>query len=280
MTLTGNDIKRIVNECVARIMEARGALDDRLKGLTWLILKRVESGEDEFTLDQKDIAKYYPYEHVPESLNVAVKDLNSNITKNVGSYSLKTNTITLDDTYVIFMRGGRYKGYKARLFEIIMHELTHFVNHYESRYNEKLGSIPQPMEFEKTRAARSARSILYLFDKSEMNARATEFKYSYKKGGKLSDYDKITRLSSMRELIDDVKNDTQPSDDEPLSIVELLLQARGHRKMQIDGRERMLNPSPEDFEKAKEAIVKKLTKAYNDFYQKLSKIYYDTVGSK
>ena len=83
----------------------------------------------------------------------------------------------------------------------------------------------------------------------------------------------------MHELIDDVKNDTQPSDDQPLSIVELLLQARGHRKMQIDGRERMLNPSPEDFEKAKEAIVKKLTKAYDDFYQKLSKIYYDKVSA-
>jgi hypothetical protein len=259
-------------------MEARGALDDRLKGLAWLILKRIESGEDEFTLDQKDIARYYPYEHVPEFLNVAVKNLESYITKQLGSYSLATNTITLDDARVLFMRRG-YKGYKSKLFEILMHELTHFVNHYESQYNEKLDSIPKPMVMKGTIFSNKVRAILYLFSKTEMNARATEFKVCYKKGNKLSDYEGITKLSYMRELIDDVKNDTQPSDDQPLSIVELLLQARGYRKMQIDGRERMLNPSPEDFEKAKEAIVKKLTKAYNDFHQKLSKIYYDKVSA-
>ena len=92
-------------------------------------------------------------------------------------------------------------------------------------------------------------------------------------------YDSITRLSSMSKLIDAVQNDVQPSDNQPLSIVELHLQSRGHRKMQIDGRERMLNPSSQDFENAKMAIVKKLTKAYNDFYQKLSKIYYDEVNA-
>ena len=166
-----------------------------------------------------------------------------------------------------------------------MHELTHLVNHYESGDNERLDSIPRPMKFDRTEPSKIAKRILYLFDKSEMNARATEFKWELKRKrvrrpeANLNRYDDITRLSGMRKLIDVVQNDTQPSDDQPLSVVELLLQSRGHRKMQIDGRERMLNPSSRDFEKAKEAIVKKLTKAYNNFYQKLSKIYYDEVNA-
>jgi hypothetical protein len=139
------------------------------------------------------------------------------------------------------------------------------------------------MKFERTEPSKIAKRILYLFDKGEMNARATEFKWELKRQkvrreSNLDRYDDITRLSAMRKMIDAVKNDTQPSDDQPLSVVELLLQSRGHRKMQIYGNERYLNPSETDFEKAKMAIVKKLTRAYNEYYQKLSKIYYDEVS--
>jgi len=284
MTLTGEDIKKIINECITRIMEARGALDDKLRGLAELIVSRVKSGEDEFVLSENELAQYYPYKNIPASLNVLVEDMYSQYTGNKASYSRLTNTITLDSTYVLFLRSGRYtKEYELILTEIVMHELTHLVNHYESGDNERLDSIPRPMKFERTEPSKVVKGILYLFDKGEMNARATEFKWELKrrrvrKESNLGKYDSVTHLSSMRKMIDAVKNDIQPSDGQPLSIVELLLQSRGHRKMQIDGKERMLNPSPEDFEKAKEAIVKKLTKAYNEFYQKLCKIYYDEVG--
>ena len=284
MRLTGNDIKKIVNECVARVLEARGALDDKLRGLAELIVGRVKSGEDEFVLSEKELAQYYPYKNIPASLNVLVEDMYSQYTGHKASYSRLTNTITLDSTYVAFLRSGRYtKEYEPILTEIVMHELTHLVNHYESGDNERIDSIPRPMNFERTAPSKIVKRILYLFDKGEMNARATEFKWELKlkmarRESSLARYDSVTHLSSMRKMIDAVKNDTQPSDDQPLSIVELLLQSRGHRKMQIDGKERMLNPSPEDFEKAKEAIVKKLTRAYNEFYQKLCKIYYDEVG--
>ena len=284
MTLTGEDIKKIINECITRIMEARGALDDKLRGLAELIVSRVKSGKDEFVLSEKELAQYYPYKNIPASLNVLVEDMYSQYTGNKASYSRLTNTITLDSTYVLFLSSGRYtKEYEPILTEIVMHELTHLVNHYESGDNERLDSIPRPMKFERTEPSKVVKGILYLFDKGEMNARATEFKWELKrrrvrKESNLGRYDSVTHLSSMRKMIDAVKNDIQPSDDQPLSIVELLLQSRGHRKMQIDGKERMLNPSPEDFEKAKEAIVKKLTKAYNNFYQKLCKIYYDEVG--
>lgn len=49
MTLTGKDIKKIINECVQRILEYHGAIDDRLMGLAELIIKRVKSGEDKTT---------------------------------------------------------------------------------------------------------------------------------------------------------------------------------------------------------------------------------------
>ena len=286
MRLTKDDIKKMVNECVTQIIEARGALDDKLRGLAELIVGRVKSGEDEFTLTGEEVAQYYPYKNAPTSLNVRVEEMYSQYTGNKAVYSRLTNTIAIDRTYAVFLRSGRYtEEYESILTEIVMHELTHLVNHYESGDNERIDSIPRPMKFERTEPSKIAKRILYLFDKGEMNARATEFKWELKRNGvgrgerSLAGYDSVTRLSSMRKLIDAVQNDTQPSDDQPLSVVELLLQSRGHRKMQIDGRERMLNPSPEDFEKAKKAIVKKLTRAYNEFYQKLSKIYYDQVSA-
>jgi hypothetical protein len=260
-------------------------LDDKLRGLAELIVSRVKSGEDEFVVGKEELSEYYPYKHIPDSLNVAVKEMYSEITGNKASYSRLTNTINIDRTYIVFLRNARYtEKYTPYITEIVMHELTHFVNHFESGDNERLDSIPRPMKFDSTGPSKLARRILYLFDKSEMNARATEFKWELNRRNvrrpetNLNRYNDITHLSDMRKLIDAVQNDTQPSDNQPLSTVELLLQSRGHRKMQIDGRERMLNPSPEDFEKAKEAIVKKLTRAYDDFRQKLSKIYYDQVG--
>ena len=280
MKLTENDIRYLVNECVTRIMEVRGALDDRLKGLAWLIIRRLEAGEKNFVISQDELAKYYPYEHMPDSLNVAVVNLYFEYTGIKGVYSIETNTIKIDEHYTYFLNDQRYgKRIKHNLLDVLMHELTHFVNHCEAQ--EDVDKLPRPMKMSSDEPSKIAKRILYFFDKGEMNARVTEFKWeihgSYKIG-KLSSYDNITHLSSMRKLIDAVKNDTQPSDDQPLSVVELLLQSRGHKKMQMDGRERMLNPSPNDFEKAKEAIVRKMTRAYENFYQKISKIYYDHIS--
>lgn len=285
MRLTRDDIKKMVNECVTQIIEARGTLDDRMEGLAQLIIDRIKNGEDSFAVDGEELVQYYPYKHMPDSLNVVVKEMYSNYTGNKASYSPMTNTINIDKTIVYFLRSERYgKEQEPIILEVLMHELTHFVNHFESQ--EDIDSVPRPMKMDSTGPSKTAKRILYLFDKGEMNARANEFKWELKREKskygrcrKMSMYDNVTHLSIMRKLINAVQNDTQPSDNQPLSVVELLLQSRGHRKMQIDGRERMLNPSQEDFEKAKEAIVKKLTKAYNDFYQKLSKIYYDQVSA-
>ena len=285
MILTGTDIRNIVNECVTRIMEARGALNNCLSGLADLIISRFKAGEESFTLTKEEIAQYYPYKHVPDFLNVKIQDFMSSNIK--GSYGPVTNTLRISKSLVFFMLDYYYnKEYEPQVKTVLMHELTHFVNHFESQ--ENTDTMARPLKMDRTDKSKIAKDILYFFDKKEINARVTEFKWDLKRNSiqkpdgsisKLSDYDNTTHLKYMYKLIKLVEDDAQPGDDKPLSVVELLLLSRGNRKRQIDGRERMLNPTPEDFENAKKAIVKKLTRAYNEFYQKLAKIYYDEVSS-
>lgn len=286
MLLTEDDIRKAIYQCVRLIMEAHGAIDDKLLGLAQLIINRIKSGETSFTIDHDELAEYYPYKNVPDSLNVAVADLYSYYTGIKAKYGIETNTIKIDSTLVSFLKDGRYKEEtESKIIEILMHEITHFVNHFES--GEDVATMPRPCKMERTEPSKYAKRILYLFDPGEIQARISEFKWALRNGwenrktGKpkrFSDYDRVTHLNSMKNMIDAVRNDVQPGDDEDLSIVELLLLSRGNKKMQIDGRERMLNPSPQDFEKAKASIVKKLTRAYNDYFQKLSKIYYDEIN--
>lgn len=285
MILTGTDIRNLVNECVTRIMEARGALNNCLSGLADLIISRFKAGEEAFTLTKEEIAQYYPYKHVPDFLNVKIQDFMSSNIK--GSYGPVTNTLRISKSLVFFMLDYHYnKEYEPQAKTVLMHELTHFVNHFESQ--ENTDTMARPLKMDRTDKSKIAKDILYFFDKKEINARVTEFKWDLKRNSiqkpdgsisKLSDYDNTTHLKYMYKLIKLVEDDAQPGDDKPLSVVELLLLSRGNRKRQIDGRERMLNPTPEDFENAKKAIVKKLTRAYNEFYQKLAKIYYDEVSS-
>ena len=62
MELGVNDLKMMVTECVQRILEYHGAIDDKLKGLAELIIKRVKSGEDKFTLKRNELEQYYPFD--------------------------------------------------------------------------------------------------------------------------------------------------------------------------------------------------------------------------
>ena len=268
MRLNETEIRLMVEECVKRILEVHGALDEKLEGLAELIIKRVKSGEDKFALSQEEIEQYYPYKHVPGSLNVSVQFLKPGAE---ASYSMTTNTIKISP-------GVRYLSTDEHFMEVLMHELTHFVNN-----NESDGSLSKwvPIDHEPDGPGIIAKKIEYLFDPSEMQARVTQFKIRLKNSKerkKLSEFNDITGLGTMERLIGIVENEKQPTDEEPLSVVELLLCQRGNKKSQLDGRTRFLNPSAEDFYKAKKAIVKKLKMAYKSFFAKISKIYYDEMG--
>ena len=266
MKLGTNELKMMITECVQRILEYHGAIDDRLMGLAELIIKRVKSGEDKFTLKRNELEQYYPYKNVPESLNVSVQFLKPGAE---AAYSQTTNTIKVSPSV-------RYLSTNEYFTEVLMHELTHFVNNNEGGENLKKW---YPEDLGSNGPGIVAKKIEYLFDPSEMQARATQFKWRLKNSRgerKFSDFNNVTGLKTMKTLIDIVENDVQPeSDSEPLSVVELLMYQRGNKKSQLDGRTRFLNPSPKDFEKAKKAIVKKLKMAYNVFFKKVSKIFYD-----
>lgn len=163
MKLGANDLKIIITECVRCILEYHGAIDDRLKGLAELIIKRVKSGEDNFTLKRNELEQYYPYKNAPESLNVSVQFLKPGAE---AAYSQTTNTIKVSP-------GVRYLSTNEYFTEILMHELTHFVNNNESSKNLKKW---YPEDLGSNGPGIVAKKIEYLFDPSEMQARATQFK--------------------------------------------------------------------------------------------------------
>ena len=65
MVLNENEIAIMVKECVGRILEAHGAIDDRIKGLAESIIKRLRAGEKNFTIPKEELMKYYPYRNCP-----------------------------------------------------------------------------------------------------------------------------------------------------------------------------------------------------------------------
>lgn len=271
MELTGNDLKVMITECVQRILEYHGAIDDTLEKLAELILARLKD-ENKFTLTPEEINAYYPYSVVSTPLNVQRVSLG----KAIAVYSPATNTLKVSPITQLFKN--------EYLVSVIMHELTHFVNNTES--DEAFLRHKYPNFGDNTNET-IVKEITYLFDFSEMSARISQFKWFLKARQKnghipvtnLSGFEETLHLSKMRNLIEAVKNDVFPeSEEEPLSIVELLLYRRAFHKTATDGRDRELALSENDFEKTKEAIVKKMTRAYRVYYSKVAKIFYDEMN--
>jgi hypothetical protein len=208
-----------------------------------------------------EIEKYYPYGNCPDSLNVVRCGLPPKV---MAAYNDTTNTVKIRRAATMF--NDDY------LTEILMHELTHFVNNIESKNSMFQNEVPS----EDDETVKKAKLLIYLFDPSEMAARVSQFKQAMKQHSnfKLSDFESVTRLSAMRSLIQMVDYDEILYTDN-WSLVEVLLYMRAQRKTNLDNKPRELNTSFENFEKARDSIVKKLTKAYENYYSKICKIYYD-----
>ena len=268
MKIGANDLKMMITECVQRILEYHGAIDDSFEKLAEIILKKLKT-EKKFTLTPEEINVYYPYSVIKKPLNVQCIHLD----KAIAAYNPDTNTLKVSPITQL---------YKNEYFiSVIIHELTHFVNNTESDDVFLRHNYP---DFGNDTNEETAKKIAYLFDFSEMAARVSQFKWAlkarkengYKPVYKLSAFDYITRLSEMRGLIEAINADVFPeSEDEPLSLVELLLYRRAFHKTAMDGQDRELNISENDFEKTKAAIVRKMTKAYRDYYTKIAKTFYD-----
>ena len=270
MELSRTDMKMMIEECVKRILEVHGAIDDSLRELAMIILDRLKT-EKSFTLSREEINHHYPYSIISKPLNV----IRCSLDKATASYNPTSNTLKVSPITQIFKN--------EYLLEVLMHELTHFVNNTESDEGFLRHGYPR---FGNEENEEIVKQIAYLFDLSEMSARITQFKWyirakkqSNHPSLKLESYENVTRLGEMRDLIKAVENDSFPeSEEESLSIIELLLYRRAFHKTNLDGKDRELNASKTDFEKAKKAIVKKLKMAYKSYFTKISKIYYDEIG--
>lgn len=270
MKLNREDIKSLIKECVQRILEVHGAIDDSLSGIADIIIERIKNGETKFTLTKDEISQFYPYKNCPERLPVLVKkELGVGIP---AKYSPETRTIFVSPDIILFP--------KDSVVEVIMHELTHWVNDVESNGGLSRGRITVMQEGEKERMVKA---ILYLFDPSEMQARVSQFKWALKRKAPKYSYEAITHLKYMSKLISLVENETYEEYENSYgesesygTIVEGLLSERAYYKSSIDGKDRYNNfMSENEFNAAKESILKSLTKKYKKFESSIDKITFD-----
>ena len=91
MTLTGSDIRKIVNECVQCILEYHHTIDKSLEALAEMILSIAEKGGG--VIPANEVTKFNPY-FGGADLNVAIE----NGTGDVASYEHKTNTVYVSNS--------------------------------------------------------------------------------------------------------------------------------------------------------------------------------------
>lgn len=269
MVLTENDIRVMVTECVQHILEVHGAIDDKLEGLARLIISKIRAGEHKFTLTKDDVEKYYPYRNCPDSLDVVVERRSF---LSPAAYRPTTKCISISSSFSFF--DDDY------ILEMLMHELTHWVNDIESNGGLTKGQFSKT---EDTNIEKDVKNILYLFDSSEMQARVSGFRWALKRGVPKTMYESITHLNFMRSLIKKVEEEQYFDyeqmfgvDDTFGTIIEGLLYQRGYYKYTIDGKERWLNfLNEKEFTAAKNSILNVLKRKYKKFASSISKNLYD-----
>lgn len=264
-----SDIRQMVCECIKKIvLEYHGAINDSILKIAETIITSLRNGKTEFTLNKNNIEQYYPYKYCPNILNVKIENLNN---KQIAIYSTKTKTIKISPLFISF--NDNY------LIEILMHELTHWVNDNESLgkiVNNNSKIIPQ------TNKELLIKEILYLFNSSEIQARITQLKW-YIKRKQTNNFENVTHLKRMLFLINEIEKENYFEYENYFgeenfgTIIEGLLSQRNYYKYTIDGKERWNNLlSENEFIKTKRAILNNFKKKYKKFKINIDKIIYDS----
>lgn len=269
MNITRNELKKMIQECVFRVLEIHGAIDDSLSGIAKEIIERLKNNETNFLLGKDEICKFYPYKNCPESLKVKVCQIQGN---KPAAYSLKDNSLKISSSLKTF--GDSF------IISAIMHELNHWINDIE---NPKGLSKVIQSETNSQEKERIINRITYLFDNSEMNARVTQFKWATMARNATIEKELVTHLNEMLNLINEIKKEdykeyysTYGATDSFGTIIEGLLALRAYRKSYDDGKDRFTNLlSEKEFYKTKQSIIKSLLKKYKKFKANIDKIYYD-----
>ena len=124
-----------------------------------------------FTLTREQVIKNFNYPLPPnfKKLNIVCCDCEDfNAQLNTDFFERKEFNLLVPIEY--FVEEENYEYYK----EIIMHELTHFVNHNNKAM---IGNVSVNENNITPNAENFANAILYLFQDTEMNARLTQFWY-------------------------------------------------------------------------------------------------------
>lgn len=275
MKLNREDIKSLIKECVQRILEVHGAIDDKLAGIADIIIERMKNGEPKFILTKNEISQFYPYKNCPDNIPVSKERLNVGV---VASYSPTERALKVSPS--------SFRLYSdAFIKSALMHELTHLVNDYESSGGLSRGGHSVTSNTEKEIFVYQ---ILYLFDNSEMQARISQLKWAIKSGEIKTSYEPVTKLNKMLSLINEVDKETYleyyetfGESDDFGTIIEGLLSERAYYKYKIDGKEHLIHFLTEkEFGTAKASILKTLRKKYAKFKAKIGKIIYDSTHSQ
>ena len=267
--LSYREIKHVIRECVLHILEAHGAIDDKLEGIADIIINRIKNGDTNFSLTREEILQYYPYKNCPETLSIVARELGPGIS---AKYSPSTRKIYVSPNVSLFP--------KTAILEVIIHELTHWINDTESSGGLSRGRTTKAQEGEKEQ---TVKKILYLFDSSEIQSRTSQFRWALKRNVPKHYYESITHLKLMYNLISLVKDETYEEYEKSYgesesygTIVEGLLSEKAYYKSSIDGKARYSNfMSEAEFNAAKNAIIKNLSKKYKKFKANIDKNIYD-----
>lgn len=270
MILTEGEIRKMVTECVARILEYHHVIDSSLEKLAEMIIEKFNEGGG--AIPHSIANSLNPYFKSDKDLMVAIEEKPNC----VASYEQETNTI--------FINGSSSFYNTERMKEAIMHELSHFVDQNMRTSQDFSGKRYS----DKEDAAKVTNEILYYFRPTEMQARLVQYKYfleqypfyrrkplSYKHS------ENVLHLDYMADLIDEVENEDWYYSH--FGIVHRLAFMESKRRAQqrggnsTPGFARGFN-SEKEFNSQKDKIVNRLKKRLDIFAKKAAKIKYDMMS--
>ena len=272
MDLNVKDLKRIVTECIQRILEYHSAIDSRLEQLADLVINKFEAGGG--NIEPDTINSINPYFKTNKPL--VVTPINNSDC--VASYNFSTNEIEINS--------GKYV-LPSKMKENIMHELSHYID-LNLRTKPKDPAFKLSDYGETDAMAKIADEIIYLFSPTEMQARLTQFKQLLKRcpgqsTKSLTEHfnERCLKLAQMKELLD-IFNDCRygyKSDE----IVQMVAYSTSYSRLKRKGNN-VENAawgtymSENEFNQQKEKIGKVLEKRLNLMQQKASKIKFDAMN--
>lgn len=271
MKLGANDLKIMITECVQRILEYHGAIDDSLEQLADVIINKFEHGGG--TIDPETINSINPYFKTRQPLIVTpVRNA-----EYVASYDINTNEIEINSNRNILL---------PKMKENIMHELSHFVD-LNMRTKPADPAFKLSDYGETDALANIADDIIYLFSPTEIQARLTQFKQLLKRmpnqsRKNLTEHfnEKCLRLEHMKDLID-IFNDCRYGYKSE-EIVQMVAYSMSFSRIKrrggnVDNAAWGETITEEEFNEQKEKIGRTLEKRLRNMWQKASKLKFDAI---